>query len=66
VDQSVAEVGIYSIFREFSRQNRERKMSDQAGAAVSAVGVETAPEVTVARTSDVHGKEYNQFLVRHI
>ena len=41
-------------------------MSDQAGAAVSAVGVETAPEVTVARTSDVHGKEYNQFLVRHI
>ena len=66
MDQSVAEVGIYSILGNFLVRNRERKMSDQAGAAVSAVGVETAPEVTVARTSDVHGKEYNQFLVRHI
>lgn len=36
-------------------------MSEQTGAVVPAAGQETAPEVTVAR--NVHGKEYNQFLV---
>lgn len=42
---------------------KDDHMSDQTGSNVSAAGQEIIPEVT--RTSDIHGKEYNQFLVRY-